>query len=185
MPIVLLDTFEDADGVALADHSPEIGGPYTDDTPGWEILGNKLVETSASQVATFPFGYRTGWVEFTWDKGAMDPADSFTAGLGNPALTHGVFPFVQGGQSCDAHAFAAAQVAECKLHVATIKTLGNVLLARIGPSYSEYFFNGVLVGRVARGPAQTLAIALGSLSGNTAGIDSILGRKLVAFGLGK
>jgi hypothetical protein len=41
-PLLLLDTFTDADGTALADHMPEVGGPWTDWDATFTIRSNGI-----------------------------------------------------------------------------------------------------------------------------------------------
>ena len=53
---IFLDTFTDTNGTALASHTPDVGGAWTDVTPGWEIQGNKAQSTTNLSISTMDAG---------------------------------------------------------------------------------------------------------------------------------
>lgn len=70
---VLEDLFTDADGTALAAHTPNVGGPWTDSIAGWEIQGNKASAANNPSESIVPVGLRNLTAIFGIDlNGATD-----------------------------------------------------------------------------------------------------------------
>lgn len=74
---ILLDTFQGVNGTALSGHTPEMGGPWVDDTAGFQIQGNscqQAVDNAESHVA---FSQLTVRALATLELNGMDAANSF------------------------------------------------------------------------------------------------------------
>jgi hypothetical protein len=44
--ILFADRFDAVNGTALAAHTPDVGGPWVDDTPGWQIFSDTPTQTA-------------------------------------------------------------------------------------------------------------------------------------------
>lgn len=65
--MLLDDDFHGVNGTALAAHSPPEGGPWTDDTVGWQIESNQAVMNAADPVSHVPIGSRNFQAYFLVD----------------------------------------------------------------------------------------------------------------------
>lgn len=77
------DRFTGANGTALAAHTPNIGGPWVDFTPGLQLAGNKLTGTNATALSEIRLPGKTVTVHFDFEPNGMAAPTFFSVEIGN------------------------------------------------------------------------------------------------------
>jgi len=92
---IVQDKFTGANGTALAAHTPDIGGPWTDSGVGLQLSGNKVTGTDAQGISTIPINKKTARAFITLDKNGMDAGSIVSVRIANAvngyALTMKIF----------------------------------------------------------------------------------------------
>lgn len=78
---LLLDTFNGVNGTALAAHTPVVGGPWTDNDAGLQIMNNKLVGSGANDDSTAPIFSKTLSVQFAFNMNLAEDASQIILGF--------------------------------------------------------------------------------------------------------
>lgn len=90
MGLFLYDTFHGVNGTHLAAHTPEVGGPWVDDTPGFQINGNQIIATADNCASHVEMSGSTMSLHVECNLPFVDPANfltfSFANDVGNETL---------------------------------------------------------------------------------------------------
>lgn len=86
MGTILQDKFVGANGTALADHVPIVGGPWSSPGPGLVIQSNKLTGSDAAAASSAPMLTKTCRARLTFDMNAADGGSLFIVEMTDTAV---------------------------------------------------------------------------------------------------
>lgn len=141
----LLDYFTDANGTAIAAHTPNVGGPWTSSNAGLVIQSNKLTGSDALGVAHAPHGRKTMQMSFTLDFNGMDNGSSVKLIVGDDTTpSNGLELTISGDGSMELlqHVGGVSLMDAYNQHAVT-PGIFNVRVV-CGPSIMSVFMNGKL-----------------------------------------
>lgn len=99
--IPLFDLFSGVDGTALPAHTPNNGGPWVDDTPGWQLLGNQAAQAADNAKTHVEFSSRVAAAQVTFNLNGADPANQLQLDLSDAAQANGIRLIVLGTGQCE------------------------------------------------------------------------------------
>ncbi len=93
---MFFDTFVGVDGTALAAHTPNVGGPWVDDVPGWKIENNAAEQKVNAALSHFQLSQKTVLFNLVFDMNGADNANFISIYLGDDPGTTAVILTVTG-----------------------------------------------------------------------------------------
>jgi len=150
----LFDQFYGSNGTALAAHTPDVGGPWVDDTPGLQIQGNTLEQSVDSPKSHTEFSGRILTLQVLVDLNVCDDGNFVRMTLGDDAGTNKVQTTLYGDGTADWFLVAAGSsgtnVNEYNSPPKIDKTKSHVFTVAIGPSFVQYLVDGLPWGKFLR-----------------------------------
>jgi len=170
LAVLLQDNFDGANGTHLANHTPQVGGPWVDDVAGWQLLSNHATGTQTAQDASVTLeNKRTARVSLDFAMGNVASDDEFQVRL-----------LDDGGIAVEVSLSKDAQVLTWDVQgnqviTSTDLSLGSgshTLKMDLGPGTFEYSLDGVVRwncprGQVVPGTLDTAHIYLAQTANTT------------------
>lgn len=151
MRTILQDKFTGPNGTALAAHSPNIGGPWTDGTPGLKIQGNKLTGSGAVGISSAPMITKTARLRATIDLNGMDANSVVRFTLGDVAATKSASFEIKGDSAIFIETFSPTLPYLSVTGTLVAVPAGEHLLdLHLSPSRMLVMFGGLLLANFPR-----------------------------------